>query len=157
MSSTTRNLFSYLPPTSICLATLVGCLEILPFGIGGLASPKDFAIGYGLPLSSPDRAHPGAIKTQADDEAPDSELQKTQKALVQAMAARNIQNGVLILAFAWFWRDRRALGTVLTCGLITTGADTLLVRWYGVQGAIWGHFVGIANSLLIGGSLLYWM
>ncbi|KAK3059888.1 hypothetical protein LTS18_009831 [Coniosporium uncinatum] len=157
MSSTTRSLFSYLPPTSICLATLVGCLEVLPFGIGGLASPKDFAIGYGLPLAPPHRGHPRANGAQTDDEDPDSELQKTQKALVQAIAARNIQNGVLILAFAWFWRDRRALGTVVSCGLITTIADTLLVRWYGVQGAIWGHFVGIANSSLIGGSLLYWM
>lgn len=41
-------------------------------------------------------------------------------------------------------------------GLVATVADTVIVTAYGAQDKILGHYVGIFNSLAIGGSLLYW-
>ena len=41
-------------------------------------------------------------------------------------------------------------------GLVATVADTLIVNAYGVKDKIGGHFVGVFNSVAIGGSLLYW-
>lgn len=41
-------------------------------------------------------------------------------------------------------------------GLVTTAADYLAVRWYGAQEAAFGHVIGMVNSSLIGGALLYY-
>jgi len=146
-----RPLFSRLPPPAECLAILVGCAELSLFGIGGLANPLEFAKGYGLPITQ--------SSTSAEDvEKRDGESKETRtsKALIAAIAARNIQNGLCILAFGLYWKDRRALGTVVMSGLITTAADAVLVHWYGASGALAGHLVGVVNSLAIGGALLYY-
>jgi hypothetical protein len=45
--------------------------------------------------------------------------------------------------------------TVLA-GLVATVADTVIVRRYGVKEKVWGHVVGVVNSVAVGGSLLYW-
>lgn len=75
---------------------------------------------------------------------------------MQAIAARNMQNGALILTLALYTRDRTALGIAVGLGVITTLADTLIVRSKGVQETVAFHGIGILNSLLLGGSLLYW-
>lgn len=154
--SSSRNLFQLLPPPAECLALLIGSLEITAFGLGGLFNPVAFAQGYGLPLPPAVQQHPGAISSSAGDESPNPAAQQTQRALVAAVAARNIQNGLLIFVFGVYWRDRKALGTVVLAGLVTTLADTVLVKMHGLKGAIPGHVVGMVNSLAIGGSLLWW-
>lgn len=53
-------------------------------------------------------------------------------------------------------RDRRSLGVAVLAGLVATIADTVIVQGYGVRDKVLGHYVGIFNSLAIGGSLLYW-
>ena len=84
----------------------------------------------------------------------DTPASKQRRGLIAAIAARNIQNGVCLLMFGLYWRDRRALGTVVASGLIATLADTLLVQWYGDKSAVFGHIFGVCNSVLIGGALL---
>jgi len=147
-----RPLFSRLPPPAECLAILVGCAELSLFGIGGLVSPYDFAKGYGLPITQ-------SSTSASDIEKRDGESKETRtsKALIAAVAARNIQNGICLLAFGLYWKDRRALGTVVASGLVTTAADALLVHWYGAADALGGHLVGVVNSLAIGGALLYYV
>ncbi|KAK3071999.1 hypothetical protein LTR53_007629 [Teratosphaeriaceae sp. CCFEE 6253] len=144
-----------LPPPAECLAILVGCMELTVFGLGGLANPFEFCKGYGIPwLPSLTSKGPRALEAGSDDT--EDEVSKTQQAYVAAIAARNIQNGVLLLTLGMYARDRRALGIAVTAGLITTVADALIVQWYGVKEAVWGHVFGIFNSAAIGGSLLYW-
>lgn len=139
-----REHFKYLPPPAECLAILIGTAELVVFGLGGLTDAKAFANGYGVKLDSP-----------PEGQEPD-ENQKTHEGLVKAVAARNVQNGALILTFALFTRDRRSLGFAVAYGLITTAADTWIVSKYGLQNMVGGHAIGMMNSLLIGGSLLYW-
>jgi hypothetical protein len=62
----------------------------------------------------------------------------------------------LLLTFGLVLRDRRSLGVAVLAGLVATVADTAIVRAYGVKDKIAGHYVGVFNSLAIGGSLLYW-
>lgn len=158
-TSTTRNLFAGLPPPAECLAILVGVAELTLFGLGGLANTTEFAKGYGLPLPSAaaSQTHPGALEAgTAKDKSESEAVHRTQSALVAAIAARNIQNGIVILTFACYWRDRRALGTVLLGSFVTTLADLLLVKWYGAQEAVFGHVIGVLNTSCIGGALLYW-
>jgi hypothetical protein len=76
--------------------------------------------------------------------------------MATAVAARNVQNGILLLTFGLVLRDRRSLGVAVLAGLIATLADTLIVRAYGMKDKIAGHYIGVFNSLVIGGSLLYW-
>lgn len=150
--SSIHPIFNRLPPPAETLAILIGCMEVSLFGLGGLANPFEFAKGYGLPFTS--TTQPGRL--QASEEAEkDTPASKQQRALVAAIASRNIQNGVCLLAFGAYWRDRRALGTVVASGLVTTLADLLLVEWYGDKSAIYGHIFGVCNSLIIGGSLLF--
>lgn len=159
MSTFARDLFAGLPPPAECLAILVGTAELILFGLGGLANPIEFAKGYGLPLPSAavSQKHPGALEAgSAEDSKESREVQKVQKALVAAIAVRNMEKGLTVLAFACYWRDRRALGTVVAAGIVTTFADLLLVQWYGVKEAVFGHVIGVANCTLIGGALLYW-
>ena len=139
-----RELFDNLPPPSECLAILVGCAETIMFGLGGLNDQVAWAKSFGVPIDAP-----------KDTQDP-AENQKTKKALVQAIAARNIQNGALILTFACYTRDRTALGIAVGYGVITTLADYIIVKNSGVPDLAPGHAIGIMNSLLIGGSLLYW-
>lgn len=154
MSTQTRNLFNHLPPPAECLALIVGTLELLPFGILGLRNPATFADGYGLPISN-DPSDDASTKGNASGLSPEAE-QQTKKALVAAIAARNVQNGILLLTFGLVLRDRRSLGVAVMAGLVATVADTAIVRAYGVKDKIAGHYVGIFNSVAIGGSLLYW-
>jgi hypothetical protein len=140
-------MFAHLPPPAECLAILVGCAELVVFGLGGLSDHVAFAQGFGLQIDAPAPASPEHALT---------DNQKTHKALVQAIAARNIQNGALILTLACYTRNRTALGFAVLYGFLTTLADTLLVRTYGVKDLALGHLVGVVNSLAIGGSLLYW-
>jgi hypothetical protein len=157
MATPTRNLFHHLPPPAECLALVIGTLELLPFGILGLRNPAFFADGYGLPISNNTTANNGSTETKPNSSglSPEAE-QQTKKALVAAIAARNVQNGVLLLTFGLVLRDRRSLGVAVLAGLIATVADTVIVRTYGVKDKVGGHYVGIFNSLAIGGSLLYW-
>lgn len=157
MSTQARSFFHRLPPPAECLALVIGTLELLPFGIIGLRNPTFFADGYGLPISntptSSDATTPA--KTNSSGLSPEAE-QQTKKALVAAIAARNVQNGILLLTFGLVLRDRRSLGVAVLAGLVATLADTVIVRAYGVKDKIAGHYVGVFNSLVIGGSLLYW-
>jgi hypothetical protein len=157
MSTTRRNIFQYLPPPAECLALVIGTLELLPFGIIGLRNPAFFADGYGLPISNTTSSSDASTATKPNSSglSPEAE-QQTKKALVAAIAARNVQNGVLLLTFGLVLRDRRSLGVAVLAGLVATLADTVIVRAYGVKDKVAGHYVGIFNSLAIGGSLLYW-
>jgi hypothetical protein len=150
-------LFNYLPPPAECLALLIGTLELLPFGVLGLRNPSFFADGYGLPIADTpaSSAASAAVKQNPSGLSPEAE-QQTKKALVAAIAARNVQNGVLLLTFGLVLRDRRSLGVVVLAGLVATVADTVIVRAYGVKDKVVGHYVGVFNSITIGGSLLYW-
>ncbi|TKA67862.1 hypothetical protein B0A55_08413 [Friedmanniomyces simplex] len=150
MSSAFQNFRANLPPPAECLAILVGCMELTVFGLGGLANPLEFSKGYGLPLLTSSSTSSSDIATK------DEENDKTQQAYVAAIAARNIQNGVLLLTLGCYVRDRRALGFAVAAGLVATVADTLIVQYYGVKEAVWGHLFGVFNSVAIGGSLLYW-
>lgn len=144
--------FSRLPPPSQTLAILLGCAELTIFGIAGLYSPGGFATGFGLPLSS---TWPAKGIKSASDPAEDKEKAATH-GYISALAARNIANGALILAFGTYFKDRRALGAVILSGIVTTFADAMVVSRYGPdKSAIWGHVVGIVNSTLIGGALLF--
>jgi hypothetical protein len=153
MSSTTRNLFANLPPPAECLAILIGTAEITLFGLAGFANPASFATGFGLPIqdSSSSQKNLEAGTPQSPDSA-----ENTQRGLVLALAARNLEKGLTLLAFACYWRDRKALGTCIFAGLLTTGVDYLVVKWYGAREAAFGHVIGLANCGLIGGALLYW-
>lgn len=156
MSTETRSLFQHLPPPAECLALVIGTLELLPFGIIGLRNPAFFADGYGLPISNaPTSEASSSTKPNPSGLSPEAE-QQTKKALVAAIAARNVQNGILLLTFGLVLRDRRSLGVAILAGLVATVADTVIVRAYGVKDKIAGHYVGVFNSLAVGGSLLYW-
>ena len=157
MASIFRETYQHLPPPAETLAILVGCMELTVFGLGGLANPLEFSKGYGLPLTSASSTERALESSSTDSNSKtSSDAKKTQEALIAAIAARNIQNGVLLVTFGLYARDRRALGIAIATGLITTVADTLIVQSYGVKDAVWGHVFGIVNSLAIGGSLLYW-
>jgi hypothetical protein len=62
----------------------------------------------------------------------------------------------LLFTFGLVLRDRRSLGVAVAAGLVATVADTVIVNAYGAKDKISGHYIGIFNSLAIGGSLLYW-
>ncbi|KAJ4334629.1 hypothetical protein N0V95_009121 [Ascochyta clinopodiicola] len=157
MATHTRNIFQHLPPPAECLALFVATLELVPFGIAGLNNPVTFADGYGLPIQKSSKT-PSSSTTGSSSTDPNSteEDQKTKKALVAAIAARNVQNGVLLFTFGLVLRDRRSLGVAVLAGLVATIADTVIVNAYGAKDKIAGHYIGIFNSLAIGGSLLYW-
>jgi len=163
MSSTTRNLFANLPPPAECLAILIGTAEITIFGLAGFANPASFATGFGLPIqpthsstSEKENAQLEAGNAAATTPQEQSSVEKTQRGLTLALAARNLEKGLTLLAFACYWRDRKALGTCIFAGLLTTGVDYLVVKWYGAQEAAFGHIIGMTNCGLIGGALLYW-
>ncbi|EUC45351.1 hypothetical protein COCMIDRAFT_36927 [Bipolaris oryzae ATCC 44560] len=163
MSLQPRNLFSHLPPPAECLALFIATLEILPFGLLGLRNPTSFADGYGLPITNTNLPPPvtSSKSTKRTSTSTSTSLQSkqdedTKKALVAAIAARNVQNGVLLAVFGLVLRDRRSLGVAVLAGLVATVADTVIVQGYGVRDKVLGHYVGIFNSLAIGGSLLYW-
>lgn len=168
MSTSVRNFFQRFPPAE-CLALFIATLELVPFGIAGLSNPNAFADGYGLPIQRNSSTPSNSTKRQGDGLLSDSttepaetstntfeEDQKTKKALVAAIAARNVQNGILLFAFGLVLRDRRSLGVAVAAGLVATLADTVIVKAYGAKDKIAGHYVGVFNSLAIGGSLLYW-
>ncbi|CAG5182600.1 uncharacterized protein ALTATR162_LOCUS10241 [Alternaria atra] len=156
MTTQARNLFHHLPPPAECLALFIATLEIVPFGIIGLRNPSFFADGYGLPISSESDTSPTSAKRSNKTQSTYEADQKTKKALVAAIAARNVQNGILLAVFGLVLRDRRSLGVAVMAGLVATVADTVIVSAYGAKDKIAGHYVGIFNSLAIGGSLLYW-
>lgn len=169
MATQARSLFQRLPPPAECLALFIATLELVPFGIAGLNNPVTFADGYGLPLqnsssttSSTKKQNADGLLAESDTESPSTspnsfeEDQKTKKALVAAIAARNVQNGILLFTFGLVLRDRRSLGVAVMAGLVATLADTVIVNAYGAKDKVAGHYVGIFNSLAIGGSLLYW-
>lgn len=157
MTTQTRNLFHHLPPPAECLALIIGTLELLPFGIIGLRNPDLFADGYGLPIShaSTSAAISPPTTSHSSSTSPEAE-QQTKKALVAAIAARNVQNGILLLTFGLVLRDRKSLGVAVLAGLVATIADTVIVKGYGVREKVTGHYVGVFNCLAVGGSLLYW-
>jgi hypothetical protein len=158
MSTTARNLFHHLPPPAECLAILIGTAEITIFGIVGFVNPSQWANGFGLPLLPASASHkqPGPLQSSLEEPKQAMETRNTQKALINALAARNIQNGLLLLTFGVWFRDRKALGVAVGLGTITTLTDYLVVKWYGVKEAAAGHLIGVVQCTLLGGSLLYW-
>jgi len=152
--------FQRLPPPPECLALLVAALEVFPFGLSGLWNPISFSDGYGLPIDTTVATSSTSSKRSSTTSAttlPTLEVDRnTKKALVAAIAARNVQNGILIFTFGLVLRDRKSLGVAVMAGLVATFADAVIVRTYGVKEKMAGHCVGIFNSLAIGGSLLYW-
>lgn len=168
MATQARNFFQRFPPAE-CFALFIATLELVPFGIAGLSNPASFADGYGVPIQPSPKTSSDPTKQSADglfsasttevpsgSIKPKDEDQNTKKALVAAIAARNVQNGVLLFTFGLVLRDRRSLGVAVAAGLVATLADAIIVNMYGVKDKIAGHYVGIFNSLAIGGSLLYW-
>ncbi|KAH9809827.1 hypothetical protein Tdes44962_MAKER06068 [Teratosphaeria destructans] len=147
-----------LPPPAECLAILLGIAEVSIFGLAGLANPQEFAKGYGLhyPSKSDAQKQPGAIQSNESEQNKAQQAERTHDAYIAAIASRNIQNGVLLLTLGCYVRDRRALGIAVACCFITTLADALIVKAYGVPEMMWGHVTGIFNSITIGGSLLWW-
>lgn len=158
MTTYTRSLFANLPPPAECLAILIGTAELTIFGLAGLANPPSFATGFGLPITSSSSTSKTAQLEAGSATTPQeaSRAEKTQRGLVLALAARNLEKGLTVLAFACYWRDRKAVGTCVFAGLVTTLADYLVVKWYGEEEAAFGHVIGMANCSLIGGALLYW-
>lgn len=149
-----RDFFANLPPPAECLAILIGTAEITLFGLAGFANPSSFATGFGLPLTPSSDDKPASLEANTPHES--SQAARTQRGLTLALAARNVEKGLTLLAFACYWRDRRALGTCVAAGLVTTAADYLVVRWYGAKEAAFGHVIGMVNCGLIGGALLYY-
>ncbi|KAK5112992.1 hypothetical protein LTR85_011014 [Meristemomyces frigidus] len=158
MSSAFNNFRAGLPPPAECLAIGVGCMELTMFGLAGLLNPLEFAKGFGVPMTpaSSTASHPGALESSPDEKTKSEKVKNTQEAYIAAIAARNLQNGILLLTLGCYARDRRALGIAVAAGVVTTVADALIVQAYGVKDAMFGHLFGVANSLLIGGALLYW-
>ncbi|TKA22781.1 hypothetical protein B0A50_07883 [Salinomyces thailandicus] len=149
-----------LPHPAECFGIGIGLMELVLFGMGGIANPLEFSKGFGIPMLPPStvQTHPGALQKTSEEQERGAKLQRTQEGYIQAMAARNLQNGVLLLTLGCYVRDRRALGIAVACGLVTTVGDTLIIWAQGpeARGAIFGHLIGIFNCLAIGGSLLYW-
>ena len=160
MSSAFNTFRAGLPPPAECLAIGVGCMELTLFGLAGLLNPIEFAKGFGVPMVTPSSADleaGGALEGATIQEKQRSEkVQNTQSAYVAAIAARNLQNGVLLLVFGCYLRDRRALGYAVAAGVVATVSDAVICSAYGLPDAIFGHLFGVCNSVLIGGSLLYW-
>lgn len=157
--ATRPSINAQLPPTAECLAILIGCAELSVFGVRGVTNPGGWLEGFGLPiLRLPTVQNNEDVGPESDrkDSTSSNEVHNAQRALVEALAARNVQNGVLILTFACVLRDRRALGVAVFAGLITTVADTMVTWRYGASDAVAGHLVGVANCLGIGGALLFW-
>lgn len=160
MATLPSRLTRHLLPPSECFALLVAALELIPFGLAGLHNPAAFADGYGLPIentvatpvasSKPTGASPAVAPLTREQD------QITKKALVAAIAARNVQNGILLFTFGLVLRDRKSLGVAVMAGLVATVADTVIVRAYGVKEKMTGHCLGVFNCVAIGGSLLYW-
>jgi len=157
-SQTFQNFRAGLPAPAECLAILVGIAEVSVFGLAALASPAEFGNSYGIPMTSSSavKQHPDTLKSGEKEEMRSQDVQRTQQAYIAAIAARNIHNGVVILTLACYLRDRRALGVAIVANVVTTAADFLIVKSYGVKDTIWEHVFGMVSSLTIGGSLLYW-
>lgn len=145
------SLFQRLPPPVECLAILLGVAELSIFGVAGIANPSSFATGLGLPLP---KALPSSTPASKETEDNGKETEKRHVGLIEAVAARNIASGLCILTFGCYWRDRRALGTVVLINTITTAADAYTVYRYGVKDAVGGHFVGVFNCTVLGTLLL---
>jgi hypothetical protein len=158
MSTIARNLFQHLPPPAECLAILIGTAELTVFGIAGFVDPAQWAKVFGVPMlaASAAQKHPGALESTAEESKQATETRNTQKALITALAARNAQNGLLMLTFGVWLRDRKALGIAAILGTVTTATDYFVVKSYGVKEAASAHLVGVLNCILVGGSLLYW-
>ncbi|GAB7359778.1 hypothetical protein MBLNU230_g6949t1 [Neophaeotheca triangularis] len=155
MATTFRDNFKYLPQPAECLAILIGCAELSIFGLAGLANPSAFIQNYGLPaITAAPKTNSQILDAKSSQATKDADVRQ---AYIAAIAARNMQNGICLLAFACYWRDRRALGTVVASAVVTTFADWMIVRWYGVKEAEFGHVIGVVNSTAIGASLLYWV
>lgn len=151
-----NSVLARLPPAAECLAILIGCAELSVFGLRGVTNPSGWLEGFGLPPLRLPAVQCVTSETEADDgESGSSSIHNAQRALVEALAARNIQNGALILTFALVIRDRRALGVAVTAGLITTLSDTIVTWRYGMREAVLGHLVGVANCVGIGSALLW--
>jgi len=162
-----NSIFHSLPPPVECLAILLGIAELSIFGIAGLMDPTSFATGFGLPLppktfkgtkqlppssSSPADRVPADPTVEDDDE--ETIIAKRHAGLCEGLAARNVASGLCVLAFGCYWRDRRALGTVVLINIVTTATDVFSVSRYGVKGAAGGHWVGLFNTSVIGSLLL---
>lgn len=146
---TAKNFLSNCPPPAESLALLLGCAQLSIFGLAGLSDPDGWATGYGLPLVNPK-------SVESSSPADKAQQAQVQRALVAASAARNVTNGILILGLGAWLRDRKALGLAIACNVVTTVADTLIVRWFGVEKQASGHIIAVVNSTAVGFALLQW-
>ena len=123
---------SYLLPAS----GILGVLGITS-GIQGLINPQSSSDTLGIPL-------------------PNGESRETAAAtpFVSFVAARNISGGLVTLAFA-ATGNKRAAGTWLLAGTVTSFTDAWIVNKYGGSNhKVWGHAVlGIVIGSL--GAALY--
>lgn len=146
---TARTFLSNCPPPTESLALLLGCAQLSIFGLAGISDPDSWATGYGLPLATPK-------SVESSSPADKAQQAQVQRALVTATAARNLTNGILIIGLGAWLRDRKALGLAVACNVVTTVADTLIVRWFGVEEQGKSHLVGVVNSTVVGLLLLGW-
>lgn len=116
---------------------LSSALGLLALGGGayGLVNPIGFSETLGIPVTS-----------QASPALP----------FVSFAAARNFGSGLTLLVLAYNGQ-RKTIGTLLVCGVVTAVADAwICVKFGAVEGKAIGHFVmGIAFGAL-GVAQLYW-
>ena len=103
-------------------------------GIYGITNPKAFASTLGIPITSP---HSPALP------------------FVSFVAARNLGSGVTMLVLI-ATGQRKAVGTMLTCGVAVAIADAWICAKFGAsEGKAAGHAgMGLVAGVLGGG--IYW-
>jgi hypothetical protein len=124
------------PKIQLALTTASSLMGIpaVSGGIYGITNPVAFASTLGIPITSPNSsAHP----------------------FVSFAAARNLGSGVTMLALI-ATGQRKAVGTVLMCGVVVAMADAWICSKFGAsEGKAAGHAImGIVAGIL--GGAIYW-
>lgn len=121
-------------PIATSLSSALGLLA-LGGGIYGLVNPIGFSETIGIPITSPDSpALPFSSFT----------------------AARNFGSGLTILVLAYSGQ-RKAIGTLLMCGVVTAAADAWICAKFGaVEGKAIGHFIMGTALGILGAAQWYW-
>jgi hypothetical protein len=124
------------PQVQLALTTASSLMGVLAVsgGIYGITNPMAFASTLGIPITSPNSP---ALP------------------FVSFAAARNLGSGVTMLALI-ATGQRKAVGTVLMCGVVVAMADAWICAKFGAsEGKAAGHAgMGIIAGVLGGG--MYW-